>query len=88
LSRHDSANHTLTAFDRITFDAQKMGGRACIRGQRVTVSLILNLSANGMTAEEIINEYPYLEAEDIRQALQYASWLADENVFFFEPAPA
>jgi uncharacterized protein (DUF433 family) len=41
-----------------------------------------------MTAEEIINEYPYLEAEDIRQALQYASWLADENVFFFEPAPA
>lgn len=67
-------------FDRITFDINVMGGRACIRGMRVTVALILNLISNGMTAKEIIQEYPYLEEEDIRQALQYAAWLADETV--------
>jgi uncharacterized protein (DUF433 family) len=59
-------------FDRITHDPNMMGGRACIRGMRVTVSLILNLVANGMTIEEIIRAYPYLEPEDIRQALCYA----------------
>ena len=48
-----------------------MGGRATIRGMRVTVSLILNLVTNGMSAEEILVAWPYLEAEDIRQALQY-----------------
>jgi uncharacterized protein (DUF433 family) len=66
--------------DRITFDPQIMGGRATIRGMRVTVALVLNLVANGMTTEEIIAAYPYLEAEDIRQALQYAAWLAEEKV--------
>jgi uncharacterized protein (DUF433 family) len=67
-------------FDRITFDQGVMGGRACIRGMRVTVSLIVNLVANGMSAEEIREAYPYLEAEDIRQALQFAAWLAEETV--------
>ncbi len=65
--------------DRITFAPEKMGGRACIRGKRVTVSLIVNLSANGMTMEEIVQAYPYLEEEDVRQALQYAAWLASES---------
>ena len=60
-------------FDRITFDPNIMGGRACIRGMRITVALILNLVANGMTTEEIIRAYPYLEPEDIRQALCYAT---------------
>ncbi|MFQ5812486.1 MAG: DUF433 domain-containing protein [Anaerolineae bacterium] len=59
-------------FDRITFDPNIMGGRACIRGMRITVALILNLIANRMTTEEIIRVYPYLEPEDIRQALCYA----------------
>ena len=59
-------------FDRITFDPNIMGGRACIRGMRITAALILNLVANGMTTEEIIRAYPYLEPEDIRQALCYA----------------
>ena len=59
-------------FDRITFDPNVMGGKACIRGMRVTVSLIMNLVANGMSSEEIIEAYPYLEQKDIRQALQYA----------------
>jgi uncharacterized protein (DUF433 family) len=57
-------------FDRITFDPEVMGGRACIRGMRVTVSLVINLVASGMTPEEIIKEYPYLEPDDIRQALR------------------
>lgn len=70
----------MLGFDRITFDPQVMGGRACIRGLRVTVALILNLTANGMTAEEIVEAYPYLEREDVVQALQYAAWLAEESV--------
>ena len=60
-------------FDQITFDPNVMGGRACIRGMRITVSLIVNLVANGMTPEEIIEAYPYLEPEDICQVLQYAA---------------
>ena len=72
--------------DRITFDPQMMGGRACIRGMRVTVSLILNLVANGMSTAEIIEDYPYLETEDIRQALQYAALLAEEGVHPLEVA--
>ncbi len=67
--------------DRITFDPQVMGGRACIRGMRITVSLVVNLVANGMAAEEIVKEYPDLEPEDIRQALQYAAALAREEVY-------
>ena len=61
--------------DRIAFDKNIMGGRACIRGLRITVSTILNLIANGMTSDEIIQAYPYLEPEDIGQALRYAAWL-------------
>ena len=67
-------------FDRITFDPQIMAGRACIRGMRITVSLVVNLVANGMTTEEILREYPQLESEDIRQALQYAASLANEEI--------
>ena len=70
----------MLGFDRVTFDSDVMGGRACIRGMRVTVSLIVNMVANGMTHDEIIEAYPYLESEDIRQALQVAAWLAEESV--------
>lgn len=78
----------MLGLDRITFDPQIMGGRACIRGLRVTVALVLNLVANGMTVDEIIAAYPYLEPEDIRQALRYASWLAEESVFAPQQVPA
>jgi len=78
----------MLGFDRITFDPKVMGGCACIRGMRVTVSLILNLVANGMGVEQIIEAYPYLEPEDVRQALQYAAWLAEETVHVLEPAAA
>jgi uncharacterized protein (DUF433 family) len=76
----------MLGFDRITFDPKVMGGRACIRGMRITVSLILNLVANGMTLEEILEAYPYLEPDDIRQTLQYAAWLAEDTVHVLEPA--
>jgi uncharacterized protein (DUF433 family) len=77
---------SVPGFDRITFDPKVMGGRACIRGMRITVSLILNLIANGMGVEEIVQAYPYLEQEDVRQALRYVAWLADETVYALEPA--
>jgi uncharacterized protein (DUF433 family) len=78
----------MLGFDRITFDPNVMGGRACIRGMRLTVSLILNLVANGMGEREIIADYPYLESGDIRQALAYAAWLAEESVYMPELAAA
>lgn len=76
----------MTGLDRITFHPNVMSGRACIRGMRVTVSLVLNLVAQGMTAEEIVDAYPYLEPEDIRQSLRYAAWLAEESVYPLETA--
>ena len=78
----------MLGFDRITFDPNVLGGRACIRGMRVSVSLVLNLVANGMSIEEIIKAYPYLEPGDIRQALQYAAWLADESIHELEQTSA
>jgi len=78
----------MLGLERITFDPQVKGGRACIRGMRITVSLILNLIANGMTQEEILEAYPYLEPEDIQAALNYAAWLADESVYTVERVPA
>lgn len=74
--------------DRITFDKNIMAGRACIRGMRIPVSLIVNLVANGMSEKEILSEYPDLEPDDINQALQYAAWLASEEVHDFALTPA
>ena len=71
---------TPMTFDRITFDPEIMGGRACIRGTRVTVSNIVSQIADGATAQEILADYPYLEAEDIRQALHYAAALTRDEV--------
>jgi uncharacterized protein (DUF433 family) len=67
-------------FDRITFEPGKMGGRACIRGMRITVSAIVGLVADGETTEKILEAYPDLEPEDVRQALAYAAWLTHEDV--------
>jgi uncharacterized protein (DUF433 family) len=75
-------------FDRITFNPAVMGGRACIRGMRMTVSLVVNLVANGMSTEDIVREYPELEVEDVRQALQYASALANEEIGLFKSPAA
>ncbi|MFQ5342493.1 MAG: DUF433 domain-containing protein [Anaerolineae bacterium] len=74
-------------FDRITSDPNILGGKACIRGMRISVSLIVNLVANGMTIEEIIDEYPDLEPEDIQQALRYAAWVAEDIIYITAGAP-
>jgi uncharacterized protein (DUF433 family) len=58
-----------------------MGGRACIRGMRITVSLVLSLLANSLTEAEILSEYPDLEAEDIAACLNYAVFLASEEIY-------
>lgn len=63
---------------RITRDPAVMGGRPCIRGMRVTVGTIVGLLAVGRTHEEILQAYPYLEADDIRAALSYAAWRTEE----------
>ena len=78
----------MTGFDRITFDPKIMGGRACIRGLRVTVAMVVNLVSNGLTTEKIVQEYPYLEPEDIQQALRYAAFLADESIRDLEQVAA
>jgi uncharacterized protein (DUF433 family) len=67
-------------FDRITFNREIMGGRACIRGMRIPVSFIVGQIAFGATFEEILKNYPDLENDDIQQAIQYAAWLAQEQV--------
>ena len=67
-------------FDRITFDPQIMGGRACIRGMRVPVSVIVRQIAHGATVEEILRGYPDLQRDDIQQAIEYAAWLSEEEI--------
>jgi uncharacterized protein (DUF433 family) len=63
---------------RITRDPAVMGGKPCIRGMRVTVGTVVGLIAAGRTRDEILREYPYLEAEDIAEALSYAAWRVEE----------
>ncbi|MBI4262895.1 MAG: DUF433 domain-containing protein [Acidobacteria bacterium] len=69
----------MTPLTRITFDPEVMGGKPCIRGLRVTVGTIVGLVAAGRTASEILAAYPYLEEEDIREALCYAAWRVEET---------
>ena len=71
-------------FDRITQEPGKMGGRACIRGMRVTVGMIVGQMGAGHSVDEIQADYPYLEREDIMQALRYAAWRAEEREVVFE----
>lgn len=70
----------MLGFDRITFDPDVFGGKACIRGMRISVSLVINLVANEMSEEEIIADYPDLELEDIREALRYAEYRSPLNL--------
>ncbi len=66
-------------FERITFDPKIMGGRACIRGMRIPVSVIMGQLAHGATEAEILADYPDLEPADIKQAMEYAAWLTQEE---------
>lgn len=71
-------------FDRITFEPEIMGGRACIRSMRITVSVIVSQIAYGASFAEILEGYPDLEREDIQQALEYAAWLTRDEVYPIE----
>ena len=79
-------SNSMLHLERITFDPQIMAGQACIRGMRIPVSLVVNLVANGKPLEEILEEYPDLEDDDIRQSLLYAAWLTQERVYSFKTA--
>ena len=70
----------MAPFDRITFNPEIMGGRACIRGMRIPVSVVVGQIAHGASVKEIIEGYPELEPADIQQALQYAAWLTQDQV--------
>jgi uncharacterized protein (DUF433 family) len=76
----------MKALDRITLNPNVMGGRPCIRGLRVTAGMIAGLVATGHTRAEILKLYPYLEEEDISQALKYAAWRAEEVELPVQPA--
>lgn len=68
----------MNSFDRITFDPRVMGGKPCIRSLRVTVGTLVGLVAAGQSRDDILRAYPYLEPDDISQALGYAAWRAQE----------
>jgi len=65
--------------DRITQQPEVMGGKPCIRGMRVTVGMIVGQIGAGRSIDEVVADYPYLEREDVLQALRYAAWLAEER---------
>lgn len=71
----------MATFNRITFDEKIMGGRACIRGMRIPVSVIMGQLAHGATKEDVLKDYPDLEPEDIKQVMEYAAWLTQEEVY-------
>jgi uncharacterized protein (DUF433 family) len=73
-------------FERITHDPAVMGGKACIRGMRVTAAMLVNQISAGHSIEAILEHYPYLEREDIIEALQYAAWRVEEREIVLEPA--
>jgi uncharacterized protein (DUF433 family) len=78
---------TMDHFSRITIDPHVMGGKACIRGMRVTVSTILNLLASGNLPNQILKAYPYLESADIDEAIAYGACRASEREATVCPLP-
>ncbi len=70
----------MTDAQRITFDPEMCGGRPCIRGMRIRVKDVLEMLAAGMSEEEILKDYPYLEAEDIRASLRFAAAEMDHAI--------
>ncbi len=69
----------MNSLDRITQDPQVMGGKPCIRGMRLTVGMLLGQLASGISPDELLLEYPFLDQADIQQALRYAAWRAEER---------
>jgi uncharacterized protein (DUF433 family) len=71
--------------DRITQQPEVMGGKACIRGMRLTVAMIVGQIGAGRNVDELLADYPYLEREDVLQALRYAAWRAEEREVALAP---
>ena len=69
----------MESLERITRDPNVMGGKACVRGMRVTVGMIVGQIGAGRSIEQLLTDYPYLEREDVMQALRYAAWLSQER---------
>ena len=69
----------MQGLDRITHEPGVMGGKACIRGMRVTVAMVVGQIGAGRGVDQVLSDYPYLEREDVLQALRYAAWLAEER---------
>lgn len=76
----------MTAFPRITRNPSVMGGKPCIRGMRVTVGMILGNLGSGVALDEVLAAYPYLEREDVLEAIRYGAWLAQEREIDLVPA--
>ena len=76
---------SMEQLDRITQQPEVMGGKACIRGMRVTVGMLVGQIGAGHSVDEILTDYPYLEREDIMQALRYAAWRAEEREVMLAP---
>ena len=69
----------MTSLDRITQSPDVMGGKACIRGMRVTVGMLVGQIGAGRSIDAVLSDYPYLEREDVLQTLRYAAWRAEER---------
>jgi uncharacterized protein (DUF433 family) len=76
----------MSDFPRITRDPNVMGGKACIRGMRVTVGMILGNLSSGVSVDRLLELYPYLERDDVFEALRYGAWLASEREIRLETA--
>lgn len=69
----------MTEFSRISLDPAIMGGRACIRGTRVTVGMLVGQIGSGRSIDQLVDEYPYVTRSDVLEAIRYAAWLAEER---------
>jgi uncharacterized protein (DUF433 family) len=77
---------TFRDFPRITVDPEVMTGKPCIRGMRVTVGMILGNLGAGVSIEELLEAYPYIEREDVLESIRFGAWLASERYVSLEPA--
>ncbi len=76
----------MAVFERITQHPEIMGGKACVRGTRVTVGMIVGQIGTGKSTEALLGDYPYLKRDDILEALRYAAWRAEEREVTLSPA--
>ena len=77
---------TFRDFPRITVDPEVMTGKPCIRGMRVTVGMVLGNLGSGVSIEELLEAYPYIEREDVLESIRFGAWLASERHISLEPA--